>query len=283
MRARRKIMNLSHRGLIIVFILFTLILSACEWKPPRRKTKHINSDQSMTSTTSLVSQRKVVSQDKANTSVNTSVNTSTESKKIVLSHSNTDLSPSPNSSPTTTIDLDQHDPSSSIIHQQSASDGSELAKPDLGYIKANNHTLEIPVLSNLSDTLPLPNSNDLDYLFTVDPEGEHEIHVKQIQMTNLVVRRRPRRHDRTFALDEKYVRVFLTIRNFQGKQKVKILWKYQGEIQQIKYLTVGNSPRWRTWSTLDITNHKLKLGLWTIEVISRRKRILAKTYFDLER
>lgn len=298
-------MNLSHRELIIVSILFTLILSACEWKPPRRKTKYIDSDQSISNTTSL-SQRKVLSQDKANTSANTYI----EPSKIAVSHSNTtdlDLGFGPNSNANananinananantntntntntnpnrkTAIDLGQHD--TSISNQPLISDRSEVSKPDLNHIKANHRTLEIPIPSNLSDTLPLPNSNDIDYLFTVDPKGEHEIHVKQIQMTNLVVRRRPRRHNRTFTLDEKYVRVFLTIRNFQGKQKIKVLWKYRGIIQQTKYLTVGNSPRWRTWSTLDMTDHTLKLGLWTIEVISRQKRILAKTYFKLAR
>ena len=122
-----------------------------------------------------------------------------------------------------------------------------------------------------------------DYLLKIDPHGPPLIHVKKFVIAKDVKRRRPRGVSKTFSSDSKQVMVFLSVRNFETPQKIQLKWMYQGQVMQRDRLRIGISPRWRTWSFLQLSRHKRRLGEWRVEVETvQGQKLLGVTHFTVK-
>ena len=285
-------------SIFIVILLLGMILQACEWKKPRRKYSQkkekskIQSAMQATQSNSSISSNQVISnqttsndvisnRDSSNRDSTTQLHSSVSSKtsKVLTKNKEavTQSSISVDSKQDSVIQkLDTSNPKSKKPNTPTVSKLTTSPKD----VSPSVHTQTASKQHKPSS----PNTDDQqqDYLLIIDPEGDHEIHLKQLLLTDKVIRRTPRKHGRTFYLSEKRVRVFLNVRNFEGNQKIKVLWKYKGTVYYKKWLRVQNSPRWRTWSTLELKDHRRKLGWWNVEIHSRRK-LLGRIHFQLKK
>ena len=141
-----------------------------------------------------------------------------------------------------------------------------LTRPDQSTLSVDGTPTEIT--QSIPKT-PLTLSEKLkrkDSLLTIDPEGPALIHIKELIMAESVSRRRPVGASNIFKSDMKQVLAFLRVRNFERPQKIQLKWIYDDQVIQRDRLSVGISPRWRTWSTMLLRKVRRKYGEWRLEV-----------------
>jgi hypothetical protein len=130
---------------------------------------------------------------------------------------------------------------------------------------------------------PVEEIKSRDYRLTIDPNGPPLIHLKRLVIAKSVKRRRPRGVSRFFKDTTKQVVLFLKVRNFEAPQKIQLKWIYQGQVIQRDRLKIGISPRWRTWSLLQLRALDQKLGEWRVEVETvKDQKLLGATHFKVE-
>ena len=84
---------------------------------------------------------------------------------------------------------------------------------------------------------------------------------------------------------------FVRVRNFDRKQKITMRWSYLGgaqpEERHVTRHTVGISPRWRTWSRLNVRRIKEDFGAWRLDVYRRKRglkrgELIGRRHFEIK-
>ena len=71
----------------------------------------------------------------------------------------------------------------------------------------------------------------------------------------------------------------LVVDNPGPETALAMVWRRDGHIVQSLPVTVGQSPRWRTWSYK--TLRKGDVGAWTVEVLDEEGTAIARTAFEV--
>ena len=168
---------------------------------------------------------------------------------------------------------------------QSTTDQTERALESPDESKQPSQTERQPERQASAETSlsPVEAIKSRDYRLTIDPNGPPLIHLKRLVIAKSVRRRRPRGVSRIFKDTTKQVVLFLKVRNFEAPQKIQLKWIYQGQVIQRDRLKIGISPRWRTWSLLQLGALDQKLGEWRVEVETvKGQKLLGATHFKVE-
>ena len=130
----------------------------------------------------------------------------------------------------------------------------------------------------------MPQSDGGDYLFTPPEDAEPQVYLKELTISSSLRYKRPGPAIQSVSVARlkgrsKELIGFVRVRNFDQKQKVTMRWVYLGGSEprerHVTRHTVGISPRWRTWSRLNVKRIKGDLGPWRLDVY-RRKRGLKR-------
>lgn len=83
-----------------------------------------------------------------------------------------------------------------------------------------------------------------------------------------------------FPAGTKRVWAFATIRSPETKARVTLRWRRAGAIVRDVPVHVGQNPRWRTWSFLDVPADGA--GEWAVEVLRPDDEVMARRRFLVE-
>lgn len=112
------------------------------------------------------------------------------------------------------------------------------------------------------------------------PRHAIALRVDRLVIARGVEAREPLGADTIFAADEKRLFAFVEVDNPEhapGDLRVQFVGP-RGETQPPIELSVGESPRWRTWA---FTRHAHAPGTWKAVVKDEAGRVLASTEFDV--
>jgi hypothetical protein len=112
------------------------------------------------------------------------------------------------------------------------------------------------------------------------PRHATALRVDRLVIARGVESREPLGADTVFAADEKRLFAFVEVDNPEhapGDLRVQFIAP-GGETQPPIELSVGDSPRWRTWA---FTRHARAPGTWKAVVRDERGQVLASTEFDV--
>ena len=253
----------NHNRRLYFGLLFSLLLigSACEWKPPRRPIKKEHPSKE-----TLSSGRHTLTQSKGS------------------------ISPEPAPPEEQPTPPEESTPPEEPTLPEEPTPPEEPAPPEEPTPPEEPAPPKEPTSSEepapVDPPLPSPNDPSLnleeDYLFKIDPDGPHEVHLNQLTLSRLVLRRRPVDIRSSFKKRDQFIRLFLNVRNFEHTQRLTVKWIHNEEVFLQSRVKVKESPRWRTWSTLSLKRIK-KYGAWTVEVWSPKERLLGRKNFTLSR
>ncbi len=82
-----------------------------------------------------------------------------------------------------------------------------------------------------------------------------------------------------FSTATEHAWAFVKVQNKSVPTHITMLWKHGNRIVSRKQLSVGVSPRWRTWSRLNLRGKPV--GQWSVEVHSADGRLLQRIPFEL--
>ena len=82
-----------------------------------------------------------------------------------------------------------------------------------------------------------------------------------------------------FSTATEHAWAFIKVQNKSVPTHITMLWKHGNRIVSRKQLSVGVSPRWRTWSRLSLRGKPV--GQWSVEVHSADGRLLQRIPFEL--
>ena len=82
-----------------------------------------------------------------------------------------------------------------------------------------------------------------------------------------------------FTAESDHAWAFVKVRNKTAPTHITMVWKNGNRIVSRKQLTVGVSPRWRTWSRLSLRGKPA--GQWSVEVRSADDRLLQRLPFEV--
>ncbi len=82
-----------------------------------------------------------------------------------------------------------------------------------------------------------------------------------------------------FPADGGRVYARIVVDNPGPETALAMVWRRDGRIVQSLPVTVGTSPRWRTWSYK--TLRKRDVGRWTVEVLDEEGTLIARAAFEV--
>ena len=232
------------------------IFASCEWKPPRRG-----------STPSLPVLKPIIDMEGDDEVGDTSTRTSTR--------------------PEGGYAQELHD---QRVEPEPAPAPAPAPKPSSGAQEDTSPSV-------LSSALP-PSPQEVgarDYLFAPVEESSPQVYLKELTVTARLRYKTPGPKVSevslaTLAGSSKELVGFVRVRNFVKPQKVTMRWVYLGgeapEELHVTRHSVGISPRWRTWSRLNIRRIGDRLGRWRLDVYrrsgrSRRGDLIGRQHFTV--
>jgi hypothetical protein len=83
-----------------------------------------------------------------------------------------------------------------------------------------------------------------------------------------------------FGPSAEHVWAFVKIKNRTEPTHITMVWKHNGRVYSRKTLRVGTSPRWRTWSRINLRGRGP--GQWVVEVRSADDQLLKRLPFTVQ-
>ena len=240
----------------VIICLITLSLG-CEWKPPRRAQ----------STRNKILQ--VVNKENA--------------KRHSESRSNVVLQPKIDATVT-------HTKTPMIVNQavQHSSTLTPIIKEEVKTAEVKTTDVKEERIQHTSSQSSTAFTNiepitveEVDYLYTIEQDAPPELYLKSLQIGTSIKRRRLLGEGTKFGAQEKQLKAYLIVRNFDTPQHIAVRWFNENKLIKRDRLKIGVSPRWRTWTTLR-RPAQFGTGSWKIEVYSNKRKLLARTSFYIE-
>lgn len=262
---RRRLRRVHH------WILWVCVLSGsfgCEWKPPRRPVSTL-SDHPIS--TEKIAQSSADDQlESPESSKRPSLNQEI-AKKVPRVEETVDEATVNSKAESQTLKPENQAPSEKTVE---ISDRLTVS---------SDHPVAHTSQGDFEEAIDVQDLVSQDEIAEIDPDGPPLIHLKELVIAEAVRNRQPHKPKRLFSTQDQKVTLFIRVRNFERPQKIRIHWIYGDQIVQSDRVKVGISPRWRTWTTLNLQRQAPKTGLWKIEVYSAsERRLLGRALFKVE-
>ncbi len=121
------------------------------------------------------------------------------------------------------------------------------------------------------------------FVFAAAPAGAQQgvaeggIVIKDFVLTHAIAQREPIDLVDGFTPHDERGTAFFRIFNDGQPTDLRAIWTHEGNVHANVELTIGNSPGWRTWSSVN-----LKPGQWNVQLRDPRGVVLAERSFAVQ-
>ncbi len=102
--------------------------------------------------------------------------------------------------------------------------------------------------------------------------------VRDFVLTNAIAGREPTNDTAGFTVHDERAFAFARISNTGSPTAVNVVWHHEGSQHGSVWLSVGQSPGWRTWSSAN-----LKPGNWSVSLVDAEGSVLVQRSFTVGR
>ncbi len=104
--------------------------------------------------------------------------------------------------------------------------------------------------------------------------ADGELVVRDFVLTHGIFGREPTNDTNAFTTQDEKAFAFARIKNTGSPTAVNVVWQHEGTQHASVWLSVGDSPAWRTWSSAN-----LRPGNWSVTLLDAGGSVLAQRSF----
>lgn len=112
-------------------------------------------------------------------------------------------------------------------------------------------------------------------------KDEHGLKILRIALSSGVERRQPTDERQIFKISDGAIFCFIEVASvYEDERLLTLRWTHTSGISQSYEMPIGQSPAWRTWSKLNLT--QAMVGSWNCEIFNEDGILLASASFYVQ-